>query len=93
MESNYNLNVASGSSQIREETLVIFKETMFASLDSGSVLNYKPVATQKANELAYTAILQTFEANKYLNLPRISSSHHFLDLCPSWSPSDYFEAG
>lgn len=93
LETNFNLNFPPPStSSNREETLVIFKETMFTSMD-GAGFNFKPVSTQKSNELTYANILQTFETNKYLNLPRLSSINHFLDLCPSWSPNDYFEAG
>ena len=31
--------------------------------------------------------MQTFESNKFLNFPRLSSSQHFFDLCSSWSQS------
>lgn len=95
LEINYNLNIPLPS-QIpgKEETLIVFKESMFVSPHSDNILlNYKPVFTQNGNELAYNTILQIFESNKHLNFPRLSSLQHLHDLCPLWSQNYLFETG
>jgi hypothetical protein len=62
----------------------MYKESMTKAADSYSV---KPVVSLKDREIAYASILQAFETDKYLHLPRVSSMPHFHDLCPSWSES------
>ena len=47
--------------------------------------NYRPTQVIKMNKIEYANIQQLFEQNKFLNLPRLSSSIHFYDLCPSVS--------
>jgi hypothetical protein len=62
----------------------MYKENLVRSVEVYSV---KPVVSLKEREIAYASVLQAFETDKYLNLPRISSLLHFHDLCPSWSES------
>ena len=66
----------------KQESLFLFKENMFLSLNK---YEHRPIFSQRANEITFANILQTFETNKFLNFPRLSSSQHFFDLCTSWS--------
>jgi hypothetical protein len=95
LEINFNIKVPAGKSaggQGKEEVLVIFKESMFASPLSSQIFNYKPAVVQKSTEFAYSTMHQLLDTNKHLNFPRISSLQHFYDLCPSWfSHQAYFE--
>ena len=83
LKKNYQIDI--GLAQlVRQEVLVIFKENIFA-VHGSQTPTYKPVLIQKQNEIPYANILQAFESNKHLNLPRLSSGDLFYDLCPSWS--------
>jgi hypothetical protein len=44
--------------------------------------------TLMSRYLSYLDILQAFEANKFLNLPKLINKQIFLDLCTSWIESD-----
>lgn len=70
------------SQTYKQEMLVLFKEN---TVNVNGNFIYKPSLTSKANEFSYSTILQTFESNKLLIMPRISSLHHFFEICPSWS--------
>jgi hypothetical protein len=45
--------------------------------------NNNPVLTLQMNEIPYTNLIQTFESNKYLDIPRITSKSVFDELCPA----------
>jgi len=61
-----------------QEPLYLFKEpTVLTS-------SHKPAFTALAPSLTYSTILQTLQTHKHLHLPRITSTHFFQDLCPSW---------
>lgn len=42
-----------------------------------------PVLTLQMSEIPFNSFIQTFETNKYLDIPRISSKAVFDELCPS----------
>ncbi len=42
-----------------------------------------PVLTLQMNDISYNTFTQTFESNKYLNIPRITSKEVFNELCPA----------
>lgn len=71
------------SKEDKEEALFLFKENLQGNSVNGAA--YKPAFNIRARELSYPSVLQTFEQNKFLHLPRISSTQHFYDLCTSWS--------
>jgi hypothetical protein len=52
-----------------------------------------PVLSTRDHELPHVTVLQAFEADKLLHFPRISSLHHFHELCPSWSESASLMSG
>ncbi len=60
--------------------LLLFKESL-----SFKKQEHKSVHKQYSNEISFASILQTFETNKFLSLPRLSSSQYYYDLCTSWS--------
>lgn len=84
---NYHIEMPD-SKYDKEESLFVFKENPSILSTQDINFNYKPSFSQKAKELTYAAILQTFEQHKFLNLPRIASTQHFYDLCTSWSHFD-----
>lgn len=73
------------SKEDKEETLFLFKENLQGNVNPANGAIYKPAFNIRARELSYSSVLQTFEQNKFLHLPRISSTQHFYDLCSSWS--------
>ena len=85
LKDNYKID---GLSEVKQEALIIFKENLLMAPVTPNVIHfsYKPVSVTKLAELPYSTVLQTFESNKYLNLPRLSSMQHFYDLCPTWTP-------
>jgi hypothetical protein len=42
-----------------------------------------PVKTLQTNEISFSSFIQTFETNRYLDIPRITSKSVFEELCPS----------
>jgi hypothetical protein len=56
----------------KSEVLMIFKES-----------NAKPVLKIKLDEIPYKKFIETFESNKYLDIPRITSKTMFSELCPA----------
>lgn len=79
-----NFSISLPSINEKQECLFLFKENMYHSMNKHE---YRPVYSQRANEISYPNMLQTLETNKFLSLPRLSSSQHFFDLCTSWSQS------
>ena len=76
-----------GLNEIKQEALIIFRENLLMAVTPNVIhFSYKPVSVTKQAELSYATIQQTFESNKYLYLPRLSSMQHFYDLCPTWTP-------
>ena len=57
---------------MKNEVLMIFKESKSS-----------PAFTLQINEITYNNFIQTFESNKYLNVPRITSKSVFAELCPA----------
>ncbi len=90
LDSNFNsylaenFNVFLPTTNEKQELLLLFKENTFLI---GNKYEYRPCFQQQSHEISFANILQTFESNKFLNLPRLSSSQHFFDLCSSWSQS------
>lgn len=76
---SYNIYLPSVSD--KQEIFLLFKENL--SLNKNK--EHKPVHQQYSNEISFASILQTFETNKFLSLPRLSSSQFYFDLCSSWS--------
>ncbi|CAF0926373.1 unnamed protein product, partial [Brachionus calyciflorus] len=72
----------------KQEILILFKEKIIDSDDKDDKEVHRPYLIQASSELAYNFILQSFESNKNLILPRISSSSKFFDICPQWSEFD-----
>ena len=62
--------------KIQVDTLMIFKGKKFK------------IVNEIDFNLSYLDILQAFEANKFLNLPKLFNKQIFLDLCTSWTESD-----
>jgi hypothetical protein len=60
-----------------KEKLYILKES---SLNDGGV----PLNLVSTQSFSSSEILDFFKAHKFLDLPRLSSTAHFYDLCPSW---------
>ncbi len=69
-ESSQLLSLYKIDVNVKSEKLMILKEQ-----------NQKQIILQ-ANEIPYNSIVQTFETNKYLLLPRITSKSLFYELCP-----------
>jgi hypothetical protein len=46
-------------------------------------LKSSPVKTLQMNEIPFSSFIQTFETNRYLDIPRITSKSVFEELCPS----------
>ena len=67
----------------QQDVFVLFKENL------NPLQPHRPLSLINSNELSYANILQTFETNKFLNLPRLSSISHFYDLCPSWTQVNF----
>ena len=55
---------------VKSEKLIVLKE-----------LNHNQIIFQ-ANEIPHSVIVNTFETNRYLHLPRIASKAILFDLCP-----------
>ena len=75
-----NFSIYLPSASDKQEMLLVFKENL-----SFKKQEHKYVHQQYSNEISFASILQTFETNKFLNLPRLSSSQYYFDLCTSWS--------
>lgn len=73
------------SKQDKEDVLYLFKENPNYMASDDKPFDYKPSYSMRARELSFATILQTFEENKFLHMPRIMSHQHFHDLCTSWS--------
>lgn len=84
LATNYLMQLAR-SKEDKEEALFLFKENLQGNVNPVNGAIYKPTFNIRARELSYSSVLQTFEQNKFLHLPRISSTQHFYDLCSSWS--------
>lgn len=88
LNKNYHIDM-SESKQDKEDVLYFFKEN--PNLSTADNFDYKPTYSMRARELSFATILQSFEENKFLNLPRIMSHQHFHDLCTSWSQNNLDE--
>jgi hypothetical protein len=82
--NNYFAVDVTFSQTYKQEMLVLFKENI---VNVNGNFIYKPALIIKSTEFSYSTILQTFESNKLLIMPRLSSLHHFFEICPSWSNS------
>lgn len=90
LSENYKLDLAESKLE-REEIMYVFKENLNAPATSIDKFSYKPAYNVRAKELTYASILQTLEEQKFLHLPRVTSTQHFYDLCTSWSQTDLDE--
>ena len=74
LERYYHIGVIDS---FTKEQLIILKES---SLNSVSV----PLSLVKTQTFTSSEILDFLKTNKFLEIPRLSSTAHFYDLCPSW---------
>ena len=81
LKKHYALDVTT-SIETRQDMLAIFKENMAVATNEWWT-QHRPAYTSKSSEFTYASLLQLFELNKHLNLPRLSSLQHLYDLCPS----------
>lgn len=68
---------------LMQETLTLFREK--TNIDEENQDIHRPFLIQASAELSYETLLQSFDSNKNLILPRITSRSKFFDLCPSMS--------
>ena len=61
------------------------KEKLYAFKDTTLVETNLPSSIVKTETFSSTEILDFITAHKFLDLPRLSSTDHFYELCPSWS--------
>jgi hypothetical protein len=83
LKQHFLIDVGSTSSHSKQEQLFVFKESINYDEHEG-FFKLKPVShLNVGNELPYSIIQQTLDANKLLYLPRVSSMQHFLEICQS----------
>ncbi len=78
LQKNHKVNVKSIGKE--QEMLLIFKENLMLTGRQVDFL-YEPVVLHKTDEISYATIQQTFDLNKSLYLPRLSSNDHFEEVC------------
>ena len=78
LQKNHKVNVKSIGKE--QEILLIFKENL-KSTSRPADFSYEPVVIHKMDEISYSTIQQTFELNKSLYFPRLSSNDHFEEVC------------
>jgi len=74
LKKKYHIDLIDGHNK---EKLFILKES------SASELSF-PLAIVTTQTFTSTEILNFLKTNKFLDFPRLSSTAHFYDLCPSW---------
>jgi hypothetical protein len=71
-----------------QDILLIFKENKIKVANSNIQFKSINSPTTFSDTLMYSDILETFEKNKFLILPKLTTSKRFNELCSSWTKLD-----